>query len=173
MSGHRQPLTLERVKARCTICGDCWEWKGACNGVGHPKVAWMNEDGRTHKSARRVVWTIVRGELPDTKLVTVSCGNIRCLNPAHLKLTSKAEVARRTNAKPSTQFKRRVKAAAAKQATEGKITMEIAREIRASEKTGKDWARDLNCSVSLISKVRQNKSWVDYSSPFAGLGARS
>ncbi len=174
MSGYRQQITIDRIKDRCTMCGDCWEWQGACNGSGHPKVAWLNEEGRTHKSARRVAWMLgARGPLPDNKLVTVGCGNIRCLNPQHLKLTSKAEVARKTNARASTRFKRKVNAAAANRAKLGKITMEIAREIRASKKTCTQLAQELGCSVSLVSKVRVNRSWVELNTPFAGLGART
>lgn len=172
MSGYRKPMTLDRVKVRCRVCGDCWEWQGATNGVGHPKVAWLTAEGKTHKSARRVVWEVVRGPLTDKQLVTVSCDNQKCLNPAHLKLTTKSAVAKKNNAKTGTSLKRRASVAKTNRVKFGKITMEIAREIRASEKSGVELAREFDCSVSLISHVRVGRSWVEHSSPFAGLGAR-
>jgi len=69
------------------------------------------------------------------------------------------------------KLKRAASAAATNRPKFGKITMDIARDIRDSEKDGKQWAKDLGVSPSLISKVRQNKSWVDMRNPFLGLMA--
>lgn len=166
------PELLSRVHARCEECGDCLRWKGATNGKGHPKVAWTDDRGRTHISARRVVWSAVNGPIPKGKLVTVSCQTPDCLNPEHLVLTTKKAAATQGNANSVVRLKRQASSAATNRAKLGKITIEIAREIRSSERSGVDWARELNCSPSLVSHVRRNLSWVEHASPFNGLGAR-
>lgn len=153
-------------------CGDCWVWQGPTNGSGHPKVSLRDADGRSWVSARRVTYTAAKREIPAGRLITVNCGNPKCLNPDHLTLTTKADAARKGNANPATRIKRAASSARSNQLRFGKITMEIAREIRNSDKTGTEWAAELGCSVSLVSLVRRNKSWVEQGNPFAQLGAR-
>lgn len=162
-------MTLDDIKAKCREDGDCLLWTGSCNGSGIPKI---KLDG-IHYSARRETWKLARGPLKDSELVTVTCGCVRCLNPDHLKKTSKAEVSRLSNARPAVKAKRAASAAKTNRPKFGKINMEIARQIRASDRSGLDWAEELNVSPSLISNVRMNKSWREAGNPFAGLGART
>lgn len=169
----RQPMTLERIKSRCLECGACWQWTGSTSGTC-PKIAWWGEHGREHRVVRRIVWELAKGPIPEGMLVTVNCGNSLCLNPAHLELTTRAEVTRKNSAKAAVQLRRRASSARTAQAKFGKITMDIAREIRLSDKTGRQLARELEVSPSLVSKVRLNKSWIEPQNPFSfGLGART
>jgi hypothetical protein len=64
---------------------DCWPWLGGLGQKGGP-VVWRGE-GRGSISTRRVVWEHVHGVvLPRTRQVATNCGNVTCLNPAHLYL---------------------------------------------------------------------------------------
>jgi hypothetical protein len=157
--------TLENLKARCLECGDCHLWQGSTNGAGHPKLQ--------HTSTRRVVWSLSSGQkVPAGRLVTVTCGKVTCVNPDHLALTSKADVSKKTNARWDVKLRRSASSARANREKLGKITMVIARQIRASEVTGKQLAIDLNVSESLVSMVRRNKSWVEHTgNVWAGLSA--
>lgn len=146
---------------------DCLIWHGATNGVGHPK---MRTDGMSC-SVRRFVWELHKGELEQSQLVTTTCGQASCLNPAHLKLTTKSKVSKINNARPDVKMRRAASAARTNQAKFGKLSMEIAREIRESEKDGKQLAAELGVHPSLISKVRQGRAWVDRRNPFMGLMA--
>jgi len=163
MNEVEQTLRLMWVIGKCVEDCDCQIWSGSSNGLGHPKT----KDG----SARRLVWEAHKYELKASQLVTVTCGRPECLNPAHLKVTSKSEVSRKSNARYTVKLLRSASSAATNRPKFGKITMDIAREIRDSEREGKQWAQDLGVSPSLISKVRQNKSWVDHRNPFLGLMA--
>lgn len=155
---------LERIKARTIDDGGCWIWTGANNGAGHPKLH--------NCSARRKVWSLTKDNKPQRNhVVSVTCGSPLCLNPDHLVCRTKAEVSRISNAKPSVKLRRSAASARTNRPTMGKITMEIAREIRSSDKQGKDWAKELGVSVSLVSHVRRGKSWVDHSNPFMALMA--
>lgn len=155
------PDAVKAIHAQCIEEGDCMLWTGRTNGCGHPKLS--------RQPARRVVWEAVNGPIPAGKMVTTSCRDVACLEPTHLVLTTKSEVSLINNACTATRLKRSATAARTARAKFGKITMAIAREIRSSDKTGRDWAKELGVSVSLVSLVRQNKSWVEHSSPWAGL----
>lgn len=155
---------LQKIQSRCTECGECHLWTGATNAKNHPKLA--------HRSARRVVWEEAKGaKLSASQLITVTCGSSLCLNIEHLKLTSKSEVARKSNARQAVKLKRSAASARTNQAKFGKLDMDKARYIRASEKTGIVLAAEFNVSPDLISKVRNFRAWKEYANPFAGLMA--
>lgn len=156
--------TLPELHARCTECGDCLLWQGAHNGTGHPRHA--------GGSVRRAVWALTHRPAPANRIVTVTCGQIACLNPAHLALTTRGEVTRIVHNRPDVRMRRAAASARTNQATMGKISMAIARQIRASTQTGVDLARHYGVSTSLVSLVRQGKTWVERTaSPWRGLGA--
>ncbi len=168
---------LAYISARCGVCACCgepWHWLGSDNGHGHPKV-YSRRTG-SYTVARREVFILARRAgrpLDKSQLVTSDCPNKSCLNPALLVLTSKAEVSRKTLARPDIRLKRRMRMASIQRQAVGKITMEIARQMRAGDKPGTQWARELGVSASLVSHVRVHKSWVEIGKdPFAGLGAR-
>lgn len=60
----------------------CWDWTGSCNDRGeavfHPK------HNRT-TTARRYSYFVSVGA-PGRQFVTNICGNLKCVNPAHLEL---------------------------------------------------------------------------------------
>lgn len=153
--------TLQQIHARCTECGECLLWQGATNGAGHPKLH--------NKSARRAVYEMAKGKLPKTMKVGVNCGQAKCLRIAHLETRSVSEISKISNAQPATKLKRQVKTAKSARSRLGKITMEIAREWRNSDRPGVELAREADVSPSLVSLVRRGKSWVEHSNPFAGL----
>lgn len=156
-------MTLVEILKRTKECGDCLLWTGACNGAGQPSMH--------STTARRAVYELANGPIPEGKKVGVDCGQVKCLNPKHLIARTVSEISKISNARAAVRRKRQTKTAATNRAKMGKITMDIAREIRLSDKSGLEWASELKCSPSLISLVRNNKSWVEHSSPFAGLMA--
>ena len=155
---------VQRLLARTVEDGDCLIWMARLShSAGHPK--WKNF------SVRRLLWEAQRGPLKASQLVTVTCGNPKCL--AHLAITNKAEIARKTNADPRVKAIKRAKSMAASRPN-GKLTMEKAREMRASDLGNQELAAIHGVHHSLVSKVRLHQSWVEpQTSPFAGLGARA
>ena len=154
--------TIEKIMAHCDEDADCLLWRGAVNSCGHPKFS--------HASVRRIVWKLIHGDIDKKSLVTVTCEKSGCLNPDHLKLTTKSEVTRKVCQRLDVKLRKTASSRRTARARMSKITMEIARAIRSSDRTAVNLASELQVSASLISKVRRNKSWVESASFWQGLG---
>ena len=153
--------TIEKILARCDEDADCMLWQGYRCKANQPKTG--------NGSVRRIAWRLVHGKISKGRLVTVTCGHSMCLNPEHLALTTKSAVIRKNLSRPAVRLRVIVSSRRAVRAAVGKITMDIARAIRASDRLGRDWARELGVSESLVSLVRRGKTWKEPVSMWAGL----
>lgn len=161
-------ITLKEVHDRCNEVGDCWIWCNATSKGGYPI---MKRSGGPCLYVRRVVAEL-KGDAPAPRQpVMTTCGEKLCCNPLHVVSSSTKKVAKAAAKRGAfSTLSRRMKVAAAKRSGAGaKLTMEKAQEIRLSTKTGKELAAEYGVNVSVIKGIRQNRMWVDFSSPFAGL----
>jgi hypothetical protein len=82
----RQRPLVERLAERTDKSGGpdaCWIWTGSYGQYNQPC---MWQDNKT-ASVRRVVWELETKSKPEKhRLVTVTCGDSRCVNPKHLAL---------------------------------------------------------------------------------------
>ena len=163
-------ITIKEIKDRCDEIGDCWIWKNSVGEYGYPII-------RRNKQCllvRRVVAEI-KGTPPNPRQpVVTSCGDKRCCNPQHIELSTTKQVAKAAGkAGAFSQIDRCAKIAKSRRSLpSAKLTMEKAREIRTSDKSRKELAEEFGISLSLVKAVRAGTTWKEYSSPFAGLGAR-
>lgn len=84
----RPKLTLEqRFWQKVRKTGSCWEWTAAttAGGYGHIKV-----DGRMRR-AHRLAWEFINGPIPDGMGLDHCCANRKCVNPAHLRVTTHSQ----------------------------------------------------------------------------------
>jgi hypothetical protein len=70
----------------------CWEWLGTVTKNGFPSAKINGQN-----TARRVAWTLEKGQLNTNELIVDTCGNPICVNPFHLKTTTRAEISRNGN----------------------------------------------------------------------------
>jgi hypothetical protein len=164
-------IGMDHILKFCRECGDCLEWTAIVSKGGVPKInVWVGrgKSGRTVMSARRVVWELTkRKELPRLSLLTTSCGNVRCLNPAHLVVTDHSEVAEKTGARLDVKMKKAAKC----RGRAVKLSAELASEIRASTQTSRVLAKQYSVGLSTINRIRQGRSWAA-PNPFVALMMR-
>lgn len=156
-------VSMDRILGRTRENGDCMDWAGyAIEG----KVPQIRVDYKCWP-VRRLVWQLVHGPVKSATWVGTSCGNPLCVNPDHLVARTRSKAFKGT-AKTVVQ---RVSIASARRKN-GKVTAEAVREIRSSGESNVALAARFGVSHSYISKIRLGKSWMEYVSPFQGLGAR-
>lgn len=154
-------ITLEYLLSNTKEEGNCMVWQGrSYNGCPKCRI-----DGNS-RHVRREVYEQVYGELPARLQVGVKCKTPLCVAPDCLVARTRSaamKVAKFTAAGRAANV-----AAARRRA---KLTIEVARQIRASDKPSAVLDRELGLFAGCASRIRTNRSWVDHSNPFAGLGA--
>lgn len=160
-------ITLKEIHDRCDEIGTCWIWRDATSKGGYPII----KRGGPCLYVRRVVVELSGNPPAPRQPVITTCNDKLCCNPLHVECSTTAKVGQAAAKRRAfSSLSRRMKVAAAKRASpSAKLTMEKAREIRLSTKTGKELAKEYGVHLSVIKGVRQNRMWVDFSSPFAGL----
>jgi hypothetical protein len=160
----------QKIQAIAIEEGDCLLWPMSCCN-GHPAVS---ANGKTHL-VRRLLWQELHGPIPAGKVITTTCQDKLCVQAGHMVLTTHQKIAA-VNGKAGIMSGplRSARIAAVKRAGhQAKLTDADITRIRTGTETTVQLARALGVSQPHISKVRQHKCRVDFSSPFAGLGARS
>jgi hypothetical protein len=160
--------SLEWVHARCREDGDCLIWEGSTDAGGRPKVSIKAGALTRTVQPRRMAWEAAKGPITHKRVVTVTCGNPLCLNPAHMELISKGEVVHRTAQRPDTQRRRYL--AGLKSRERSNLDLEKVRYIRSCNLTLEEVSKELGISPTSASAIRRGKRWRDYeNNPFAGL----
>lgn len=154
--------TLETIRGRCVIDGEtgCWKWSGAMNRDakgGRVPIVWHGERAR---SAIRVAYELGRGPVQPGAIVWRTCGCESCLNPAHLMAGTRAQWgawrSETGRAAPTPQWRAQNHQNAR---ARGVLSLESARYIRTSDKTGKALAVELGVSKTAVSRVRLGRTW--------------
>ena len=86
---------LERAVSRAVEADGCMVSTYPIGSHGYAQLGWT-EDGKSHVVlAHRAAWVHENGPIPDGLTVDHRCFNRRCVRPAHLRLLTRAENARR------------------------------------------------------------------------------
>jgi hypothetical protein len=161
-----------KIRARCTEDGDCLLWPGAMfKSGGGPLI----QIGAKNLSARKIIWSQKRGApFPSNRVASVTCLNKACLNENHVIAWTRTEVAQ------AWASQRNPTLAAAKLSNyrrdnqKNKLTAEDVALIRSTKGSRRELAEQYGVAITSIDRLRRGEGgWRDYSSPFAGLGARA
>lgn len=165
---------LKLIRERCDECPECgtmWNWTGNHQDKMHHAVV---ERKRRRVSVRKAIWVRYHGPTPEGTVLTTKCENPCCLNPELLATVTRGDIIHRGmetgvihNAAHTAA---RTKARRQRQGT--KLSLEIAREIRANPDIPlREYAQKLGVSAAMIGRIRNNLSYRD-EVVFRGLGAR-
>jgi hypothetical protein len=119
---------------------ECWTWDWSLTGirpgvVGYPTVMIDGEKIRVH----RAMYEAEHGSMPEGHDIDHLCRNTRCVNPSHMEAVPHAENVRR--------------------GVGVKLSLEKAREIRASDEGLEALAIQYGVTFPTIWKIKHNQSW--------------
>lgn len=89
-------VVIDRVLEQADRDGPCLISRYGVAGGRYPRVGWTAYGRAVWAGVHRVVWQFLYGPIRDPDLLVLrTCGNRRCIEPAHLRATTQAEQARR------------------------------------------------------------------------------
>lgn len=163
MSHFKNPLLLSKefkqrfwAKIKMGSENECWEWYGSLGGGGYGRMKLPRS--RHNESAHRISYFLATGIDPTGHVVQHKCDNRRCCNPKHLTLgthaSNMADMAEKGRANNGIQH--------GENNNNAKLTRRDVDEIRAliiSGETNVSVAKKYNVTHSMISRIRNGKSW--------------
>ena len=166
----RETLDAMRIAAQTEEFGDCLLWTGAVDSQGYP-IFKQSEGPCT--LVRRDVYRLSGRRAARRQPVVMTCGERCCIEPAHMVASSTKKVAQAAAAKGAWSSPLRSANIAAARRGSMKLTQATADLIRVSVESGPVLAARYGVCRTMVNRIKAGQAWKVYSSPFAGLGARS
>lgn len=159
MPSEEAAYLVTRIRSRCIDDAGCWVWQGYMQKGVMPVV---NIDDKI-VPVRRALFQALHGPVKKGHEVTATCETHGCVSC--VEQVTFAERRRRMAVKRNTGKRPNWKPA------HSKLSVEKAREIRASEEPTAVLADRYGVSTATIGYVKAGKTWVE-ATPWTGLGAR-
>ena len=166
---------LEKIKRTTDEEGDCLVWRNNENIPPRgsiPKFLSTSGKRKIIQLRQFVMEEVLKKPSPGkNKYRTITtCGNVKCLNPAHLKWASASEVAKETVKRTgyTSNPLRNLKISNSKRSIR-KLTDEQAQYARLSPLSAKEVSAELGVSDNVIRNIRIQRTYKEYVSPWAGL----
>lgn len=86
-SRRKRPVE-ERFWEKVDASGDCWEWTASLNHNGYGKFGISPSHSVL---AHRFAWQTLIGDIPERMVIDHLCRNPRCVNPDHLRVTTRRQ----------------------------------------------------------------------------------
>lgn len=157
---------LHRLHETCEPVGDCLEWqgptlKGKTPLVYVPKGFVLPEWGQHRQSARVVMWVLHHGNRPPAgSILRPRCLNDRCVAVEHMGILPRSKQAIEQSKRGEFCTPERHAAAINRaRSRKTKLSIELAREIRASSEPARALAPRHGVSRATITAVRRGVLW--------------
>ena len=139
---------IRRFEKHIDKSGECWLWTGSCNEFGHGQFRYESKAWKAH----RFSYFLANGELPAPPLIVRhKCKSKNCVNPEHLEPgTKKQNSADRIRDETDNRGEKN---------SAVKLTEVQVREIRQSNKSQEDLAKEFGVCKVNISAIINKKSW--------------
>lgn len=164
-------ITLDWIRAQCEEEADCWLWQGHCQQLGYPDV-YLDRIER-YVMARRVVAALSGHEFLHSQPVATRCGCKTCLNPAHVHPSTTSAIGRKAARSGAWSGRDRAAKISAARLARSTISDEAVLAVRmAPHGTLQAVAAEHGVNYHTARAIRTGRIRKDYSSPWAGMGAR-
>lgn len=159
--------TLPKIKDRCTKDGDHFLWKGFFNKKGTPLI-W---NGTHMVDVRRVVAALAQGAKPKTvfdnlpERAWAECLTPGCCSPLCVKGGNRLEWCawRRDSGQAKKNLAEAIRHTAIRRSAKDiKLSLDIAREIRQSNKGAAELGREHGVHKSNIYRIRNGERWREH-----------
>lgn len=166
-------VTLEWIRGQCAEEGECWLWQAGCSGkrreggVGRPVM--RNAEGQT-VPVRREVYRLTRGAVPPERVVGAACGHPLCVAPGCMRCWTHRQAKQAAAARGAYSSMAKIMKGAATRRARSHVTEDKVQAIRAAA-TSTLAHRATGVSLAHCKAIRAGRARVDFSNPFAGLGA--
>ena len=165
---------FQRIKDRCEEVGDCLEWTMATS-KGRPMTA-LKRDGKwTTVGARSAIARTIGLEVSPSKRTVMACGNMICLNPAHMKSQLVSTIVKNAAKKPGNGWQstsRRIRLKELARERFGRLTDEAVEDIRSGKEKISVYMKRYGVSKTAVSEARNlitHSPVLQKSNPWAGL----
>jgi len=150
-----ETVAILEGRGRPTVDG-CLLWTGYVDPIRGPMASLGSPPMPT--SVRRKVWSLKKRVLDFNETIKPSCGNWACVAFAHMELANRADPL--TGRKKTPVHAMHI--AQGLRASIGKLSMEIAREVRASPESSPKLAIKYGVSKQAIDQIRRGETWKEY-----------
>jgi hypothetical protein len=142
-----------------TVSG-CWNWTAAHYPRGYGMIQVKRNGKWSYRMSHRVSWELFNGEIPNETCVCHKCDNPKCVNPAHLFLGTQLDNLRDMKSKGREGWSASIgKGVQGSKHYRTRFSDQDVLNIRSSDKSGVELAKEFGVSRSLISNIRNNKRW--------------
>jgi hypothetical protein len=150
--------TLADIRERCVEVGECWEWQGSFSGCGQPR---HRLDGKQRKVCH-TAFALAGKTWPEGKYLVRKCGNLACVNPAHLEPMTRSEQMKLAASMGKCSRPDQTAARTNGNRARSKYSMELANKVRAMRSenfTLANISEALGVPVDVASKMARGVMW--------------
>jgi len=143
-------MTGKEIVASALACesDDCFLWPLSVNKRGYPQMAW---EGKNAREVHRIVCRLAHGEPPERHDAAHRCGVPRCINPRHLRWTT-----RKVNIAEGMNYTNDQSGERNKQA---KLTAAEVRAIRADPRPDRLIGIDYGIHPNYVAQIQRRDRW--------------
>lgn len=163
--------TLDRVRSRCEVDGDCWLWTGK---LVHGRYPAATIDGRNCSVSRWVLEQTLRRPVKAGMHCQLRCQNPRCVSPLCVAEASTSETIKAALAGAKVRLKRKASTRELNRAHAiasgwAKLTQEQADRIREAKgvRTRAELAAEHGVSTATVTGIWSGRRWRDLTSVVA------
>ena len=148
MANRKQTSFEDRFWSKVKKADGCWEWQASLysNGYGYFRI-------KAHQAgiAHRIAYLLVKGEIPQGKLVLHSCDNRKCVNPEHLRVGTAHD--------NNLEAYMKNRHASGEDHYKAKFSVDEVKQFRASPKTIYRLAKENNVMSSTMGAIIHGRSY--------------